>query len=96
MTDTTTRLRVLIHTELGANRIADDADFASTMLLDTVAYDQLDAMVIIGAAEDEFGIDLPDAVAERFWLEPVPLSELVALIDTEHAAQLARAGKGAA
>lgn len=78
MPDTTEqRLLVNLCTEIGTPM---NLDLATSTLPD-LGCDVLDLHTLIMAVEDDFGITVSDDEAEPFWDVPLPLSELVALIE---------------
>ncbi|RDY25237.1 acyl carrier protein [Romboutsia weinsteinii] len=58
------KIRAIIAEQLGIDNLEDIA--LSTSLAEDLEADSLDAVEVIMALEDEFGIEIPDEQAENF------------------------------
>ncbi|EQK47816.1 MULTISPECIES: acyl carrier protein [Paraclostridium] len=58
------RVREIIADQLGIDNL--DSITLNTSLTEDLEADSLDAVEVIMALEDEFGIEIPDEVAEKF------------------------------
>lgn len=58
------RVREIIADQLGVDEL--DSITLKTSLIDDLEADSLDAVEVIMALEDEFGIEIPDEEAENF------------------------------
>lgn len=58
------KVRLIIAEQLGIDNLGDIT--LETSLIDDLEADSLDAVEVIMALEDEFGIEIPDEEAENF------------------------------
>lgn len=58
------RIKEIIAEQLGIDNV--DSITPQTSLIDDLEADSLDAVEVIMALEDEFGIEIPDEEAEKF------------------------------
>lgn len=58
------KVRMIISEQLGIDNLGDIT--LETSLIDDLEADSLDAVEVIMAIEDEFGIEIPDEDAEHF------------------------------
>lgn len=58
------KVRLIISEQLGIDNLGDIT--LETSLVDDLEADSLDAVEVIMALEDEFGIEIPDEEAENF------------------------------